>query len=270
MGQGLQGKRIAIGASRKLEEMSALIEKQGGIPVIRSLQGTIFFDEKKVEPELKKLIEEGADWVILTTGLGTDSLLNLAENLCFNEQFVDVIHQAKVAARGYKTLAVLKKLEVTPIAIDHDGTVNGLIHSLESYDFSGQRVMVQLHGETAPALIQFLESRGATVLEILPYVHIPPEPETVGLLCKEFFSSELDAICFTTAIQVRSLFTYAKENDCVTELLSAFKEHTLAVAVGKVTADALRKEGVERIIVPELERMGAMVIELARYYESKD
>ena len=269
MGQGLLGKRIVIAASRKLEEMSALIEKQGGIPVVRSLQGTVFFDEKKVEPDLQKLIEEGADWVILTTGLGTDSLLNLAENLGIKEQVVNVFHQAKVATRGYKTLAVLKKLDVTPIAVDHDGTVNGLIHSLENYDFSGQKVMVQLHGESAPALIKFLEESGAKVLEILPYVHIPPVSETVELLCKELFIAEIDAVCFTTAIQVRSLFNFAKEKECVTELLTAFNNHTLAVAVGKVTAEALREAGVERLLTPELERMGAMVIELARYYEDK-
>jgi uroporphyrinogen-III synthase len=269
MAHGLLGKRIAIGASRKLEEMSALIEKQGGIPVIRSLQGTMFFDEKKVEPDLKKLIEEGADWVILTTGLGTDALLQLAQNLGIEEQFVNIVQQAKVAARGYKTLAVIKRLNVTPIAVDDDGTVNGLIQSLGNYDFSGQKVMVQLHGETAPELIQFLREQGATILEILPYVHISPERETVALICKELFAGELDAVCFTTAIQVRSLFIFAKENDCIQELLTAFNEKTLAVAVGKVTAEALREEGVERIIAPELERMGAMVIELARYYENE-
>ena len=39
--------------------------------------------------------------------------------------------------------------------------------------------MVQLHGESAPSLIKFLEDRGALVQQILPYQHIPPESETV-------------------------------------------------------------------------------------------
>lgn len=42
------------------------------------------------------------------------------------------------------------------------------------------------------------------------------------------------------------------------------------VAVGKVTAEAIKEEGIERIIVPEHERMGAMIIELSRYYSNEN
>ena len=48
---------------------------------MRSLQGTVFLADKEVEPDLRKFVQEGADWVIFTTGIGTETLLNLAENL---------------------------------------------------------------------------------------------------------------------------------------------------------------------------------------------
>jgi uroporphyrinogen-III synthase len=101
---------------------------------------------------------------------------------------------------------------------------------------------------------------------ILPYQHIPPEEKTVKALCIELLRHELDAVCFTTAIQVRSLFDYAKKNDIFNSLVNCFKEETLAVAVGKVTGEALKEEGIERFVIPEHERMGAMIIELSRYY----
>ena len=50
-----------------------------------------------------------------------------------------------------------------------------------------------------------------------------------------------------------------------TEIIHSFKADVLAVAVGKVTAEALREEGIERILAPENERMGAMIIELSNY-----
>ncbi|HWL24979.1 MAG TPA: uroporphyrinogen-III synthase [Ureibacillus sp.] len=267
MGKGLAGKRIAIGGSRKVEEISTLIEKQGGISVVRPLQGTVFLAEKEVEPDLQKFVMEGADWVIFTTGIGTETLLNLAETLGIKDQFLNRIQQASVASRGYKTLSTLKKIGIKPVATDEDGTTRGLIRSLENFDFSGKRVMVQLHGETAPTLIKFLEDRGASVLTILPYQHIAPESETVAKLCEELLNNELDAVCFTTAIQVRSLFNFARENGCLTDILQSFQGRALAAAVGKVTAEALVEEGVERLLAPELERMGAMIIELSRYYE---
>ncbi|MEH6858611.1 uroporphyrinogen-III synthase, partial [Priestia megaterium] len=130
----------------------------------------------------------------------------------------------------------------------------------------GKKVMVQLHGEKAPRLIKFLEDRGAHVFKVLPYQHIAPNSEIVKKLCNELMNNEIDAVCFTTTIQVRSLFDFAKEHDYYQEIRQVFKEQVVAVAVGKVTAEALKEEEIQRIIVPEKERMGAMIIELSRFY----
>jgi uroporphyrinogen-III synthase len=268
MSKGLMGKRIAIGASRKTDEISILIEKQGGVPIVRSLQGTVFFAENEVAPNLKKIIKEGADWAIFTTGIGIETLLDIAEKQGIKQQFLNIIQQSKIASRGYKTLSVLKKLGIEPVAVDENGTTYSLLKALERFDFTGKRVMVQLHGEKAPTLINFLEEKGADVTLILPYQHIPPATETVATLCDELLEEKLDAICFTTAIQVRSLFEFARGKDCVGSLLTSFNRHSLAVAVGKVTAEALREEGVENMIVPDHERMGAMIMELSRYYRN--
>lgn len=269
MAKGLEGKRIALGASRKTDEMSTLIEKQGGVAVIRSLQGTVFLADKQVEPDLRNFVQEGADWVIFTTGIGTESLVNLAQSLGYADQFLNIIRQANVASRGYKTLATLKKLGIKPVAVDNDGTTRGLTQALEAYDLMGKKVMVQLHGESAPSLIKFLEDRGASVQQILPYQHIPPKTEVVSKLCQELINKELDAVCFTTAIQVHSLFNFAREQGCLTEIVHSFKEDVLAVAVGKVTAEALREEGIDKLLAPEIERMGAMIIELSQYYQTQ-
>ena len=116
------------------EEMSTLIEKQGGVSVVRSLQRTVFLADKGVEPDLRKFVQEGADWVIFTgTGIGTETLLDLAEKLGFADQFLNFIRQA--SSRGYKTLATLKKLEIKPVAVDSDGTTRGLTEALKAYDF---------------------------------------------------------------------------------------------------------------------------------------
>ncbi|MEW9671384.1 uroporphyrinogen-III synthase [Ammoniphilus sp. 3BR4] len=270
MAKGLEGKRVVIAGSRKTDEMSTLVEKQGGIPVVRSLQGTVFLADKEVEPDIRRLVENGADWVILTTGIGTEALLTIAENMGVKEQVVSVFKQAKVAARGYKTYSVLKKMDIAPTAKDDDGTTQGLIRALEPFDFSGKQVAVQLHGDPAPRLIQFLEERGATVSELLPYQHVAPDADTIETFCQELVAGELDAVCFTAAVQVRFLFQYAREKGILESVLRAFEGKALAVAVGKICAEALREEGVQRILAPENERMGAMIIELAQYYEAHD
>ncbi|WP_047152712.1 uroporphyrinogen-III synthase [Aneurinibacillus tyrosinisolvens] len=269
MAKGLEGKRIVIAGSRKVDEISTLIEKQGGIPVSRPLQGTSFLAEKEIEQDLRRFVEEGSDWAIFTTGIGAETLLGLAEKLGIDASFINRIQQAKVASRGYKTNSALKKLGITPVATDDDGTTRGLIRALDSLEFTGQRVMVQLHGETAPALIRFLEERGATVTQLLPYQHVAPDEQVVGTVCQELAEGLVDAICFTTATQVRFLFDYARQHGRLAEIKAAFEQKTLAVAVGKITNESLREEGIERVLVPENERMGAMIIELSRYYEEQ-
>ncbi|MEH7106670.1 uroporphyrinogen-III synthase [Bacillus sp. JJ1764] len=270
MSTNLHGKKIVITGTRKTEEICSLIENQGGIAVVRPLQGTLRLDEEVVKPHLMRFIQEGADLVILTTGGGTETLIDISENLGVKEQFLAKIHDAKVAARGYKTLSTLKKLDIIPFATDEDGTVNGLMKALEGFDLSGKKVMVQLHGEPAPALTHFLEENGAEILTILPYQHVAPELATVSALSKEIIENKVDAVCFTTGIQVRFLFEFAKEQGCVNELIHAFQRQTVAAAVGKVTAEALREAGIERIVVPENERMGAMIITLSRYFRDKN
>ncbi|NPC93451.1 uroporphyrinogen-III synthase [Bacillus sp. WMMC1349] len=269
MRKGLNGKRIVIGASRKLEDMCTLIKKQGGTPIVRSLQGTVFLAEKQVGPDLQAFVEKGADWVVFTTGVGTEALVSLAEKLGMRNRFIQIVSEAKAAVRGYKTIAALKKLGITPEAIDEDGTTKGLIKSLEPYDLTGKRVMVQLHGENAPDLLTFLKAKGATVVPLLPYQHVAPNQETVALLCQELQNHEVDAVCFTTAIQVRSLFNFAREKGIAPNLVQSFHEQVLPVAVGKVTAEALKEVGINEIVTPQLERMGAMIVELSRYYEKE-
>ncbi|KIL43780.1 uroporphyrinogen-III synthase [Jeotgalibacillus campisalis] len=267
MAKALEGKTIVIGGSRKIEEISLLIEKQGGKPLSRPLQGTVFLAEKEVEPSVMKFVKEGADWFIFTTGIGTETLLRIAGDIGEEEAFLRRLGQAKIASRGYKTLNVLKKTGLKPLAVDEDGSTQGLIRSLEDMDFKGKRVVIQLHGESAPKLIAFLENKGADVETILPYQHIRPEDETVKALCGELLNDQADAVCFTTQIQVRSLFDYARKNGLEDRILHAFKESALAVSVGKVTSEALRDEGVSRYIAPERERMGAMIVELAKYFD---
>ncbi|WP_026672074.1 uroporphyrinogen-III synthase [Alkalihalobacterium bogoriense] len=266
MEKGLAGKTIVLAASRKTDEMTTLIEKQGGTALVRSMQGTVFLAEKEVEPVLKQIVEEKPDFFIFTTGIGTQTLLDVASRLGIYDDFLSVIQNASVASRGYKTFGVLKKLGIQPVAVDEDGTTAGLIQSLKHIDLQGKRVAVQLHGDASPKMIGFLEGKGASILQVLPYQHTAPDDVIVETLIQEMKEKKVDAVCFTTAIQVRSLFKYAKKIGTDKELLSLFTNEIDAVSVGKVTSEALREEGVEHYVAPELERMGAMIIELSKYY----
>jgi uroporphyrinogen-III synthase len=266
--EALKNKRIVIAGSRKTDEMSLIVEKQGGIPVIRSLQGLTMFDEQLLEEPLRKFAASGADWVILTTGMGADSLLAAAEKLGIKQAVLDRLGAASIATRGYKTTAFMKRNGLQTVVSDDDGTMQGLTGKLAEFPFDGRRVWIQLHGEAAPELERYLYQRGAAdVVSVLPYRHVPPTRDVLETFVTEVVAGAVDAVCFTTAVQAQYLFRYAREIGAQQQLLAAFANNVLAGAVGKVTARSLQACGVERLVVPELERMGALIIALGRFYE---
>lgn len=263
----LDGKRIALAGSRKTEELSKIVENLGGIAYVRPAQGTVFLDDSNVEQEIEHLLNGGFDWILLTTGVGTEILYNTAVKMGKGEEFLSMLSNMKIAARGYKTVNMLKKLGLTPIVRDDDGSTAGLVRNLESHELNNCKVALQLHGDPAPKLIEWLEEKRAQYKEILPYIHIPPEEEKMKQLLGELLNGELDAVFFTSTPQARFLMQFAREQGVEQKLLDAFAENIIALAVGKVTAQALREEGIERVVFPENERMGSAIMTLAQYYQ---
>ncbi|CAM3697753.1 uroporphyrinogen-III synthase [Marinicrinis lubricantis] len=263
---GLEGKRVAVTGPRRSDQLSKLIEKMGGIPIIRPAQGTVYLEGSDVSVQIADFMKGDFDWLILTTGIGTDLLCKHAESAGLLEPFLEKLKQLKVAARGYKTVNLVKRLGIEPTVRDDDGTTSGIIRAMADFELSGCRIAIQNYGDSLPHLTEWLSSRGATYEELLPYRHVPPEQETLSLLISEMLNGSIDAVAFTSTPQVKFLFQYAQETGQADQLLHAFHGPVVALAVGKVTAEALRSQGVQRILAPEEQRMGSMVHLLADYY----
>ena len=69
-------------------------------------------------------------------------------------------------------------------------------------------------------------------------------------------TSLVDALAFVAAIQVEFLFEGAKDPKALREALNT---RVKALAVGRVTADALREWGVKPFYVDETERLGSLL-----------
>lgn len=266
---GLAGKHVALTASRKTEEMEALLHKQGATSAVRSLQGTIIQDQETVTEAIKSGLATQPDWFIFTTGIGVQTLLAFAEEAGVKEAFLKQVRSAHIAVRGYKAKNALLKENIAMDVVSEDGTTAQLVEQLKEMDWNGKKVIVQQYGLPSPTLEQFLTEGEAMVSTWLPYIHYAPKGETIDLFLEELLEKkEYDAVCFTTALQVKALFSRASETGRHEQLLHVFAGPTVACAVGKVTAEALSEEGVRRVVYPKKERMGAMVVELGKFLEA--
>lgn len=265
--RALEGKRVVLTGSRKIEEITALIEKQGGISVQRPIQETKKCSVQELEPNVRRVIEDGTDWAVFTTGIGSAVLFDAAEQLNLQQAFIEALIKARIAVRGYKTTQIMKKYGIEPAVIDDDGTNDGLLRALEPFSFDQQNIYLQLHGEPVPKLVQWFEERNADVFQVLPYQTVVPDLNVVYQLIEEIINGTVDVVAFTASPQVRVLFKTAEKLAVLPQMIEAFQEKVVAAAVGKVTGSELTERGVQRVIVPEHERMGAMIVAIAAHYK---
>lgn len=265
MAEQLKGFTVALAGPRKAEEMAKLVHNMGGTALHRPAQGTVFLDDDALEEGLHSWINSPPYLVILTTGMGLDALFDKAERMGIVDRFLEVLGDSIIAARGYKTVNALKKRGLLPEIRDEDGSTIGLIHGLQSLDLQGKEVVLQLHGDPAPHMLAWLQEAGANTRQVLPYRHTPPETGELERLLMEITEGKIDAVAFTSAPQFRFLAQFARAQGQLEEMLMSFEEKVLAVSVGRITSEALKEEGVQRIIMPEHERMGSMIVELGKY-----
>ena len=94
------------------------------------------------------------------------------------------------------------------------------------------------------------------LLPLLPQGRGVADLQGILRLEEAVLRGEVDALAFVAAIQVEFLFEGAKDPKALREALNT---RVKALAVGRVTADALREWGVKPFYVDETERLGSLL-----------
>ena len=248
----LTNRTIALAEGRQLEELAAMLEKEGAVALRYPLLSIL--DAPDDTPTLAWLdrLQAGAfDWVILLTGEGVRRLLGCAERHARGEAFRTALAKTRTITRGPKPVKALKELGITPTLIAQTPTTEGVIASLGSIELKGATVGVQLYSDSNPPLTQFLEGAGATPVTVQPYVYAPAsDAERVIHLIDQMAAGKVDAVVFTSSPQIDRLFAVAEERQQI-PLLERALAKTLVAAVGPLVQDNLQKHGVAVQICPE-------------------
>ena len=249
--QPLAGRTIAIPETREIEVFAALLERRGA-RVIRCPLVAIR-DAPDPAPVLewsRRLAADGFDDLILLTGEGLRRILSCIERheLPLRPRFVDALSRLRTITRGPKPAKVLRELGMKPEIAAERPTTEGVIASLRGLELRRRRVGVQLYGtEPNRTLVDFLESAGAAVATVAPYVYADAaDDQAVRGLLDELNESRVDAIAFTSSAQIERLIAVASE-----ERVRSALANTLVAAIGPVVAEALRRHRIDSRLMPE-------------------
>ena len=247
----MAGRVVAVPETREIDVFAAMLERRGA-QVVRCPMVAIR-DAPDPGPVLhwsRELAAGSFDDLVLLTGEGLRRILSCVDRNepALKESFVAALTRLRKITRGPKPARALRELGMKPDIAAERPTTDGVIASLQPFDLKGRRFGVQLYGtEPNRPLVDFLETAGAKVSTVAPYVYADAaDNEAILTLLKRILAGEVDAIAFTSTPQVERLFAVAPA-----ESITAALAKTVVAAVGPVVADTLRRHGIQARVMPE-------------------
>ena len=270
MAASLNGKVIAYVEARMRSEMGSLIQRNGGVPYAAPVLQEIYL---KDSPELNQLVDDiclgSVEVVVLITGVGTQALVNVAESLGRQEEFIAALDRCTILARSPKPARVLRQHNVhIDLMPPEPYTSEDLLVAVKEFDLKGRRVAVQAYGATNNILTQGLGKLGAQVSEFVVYNWGLPEDTAPAIkLIDDLVKNQIDALAFTSQPQVGNLLEIAAQAGNESSLRECLASPSVAVAsVGPVCTRRLEEAGIHVDVEPEHPHMGNLIQALAEYF----
>ena len=250
-----------------LSEMGALIERHGGLPYSAPVLQEIHLGDT---PEVIQLVDDicshTVEVMVFQTGVGTKALFDSAASQGREAELLNALTSTTVIARSPKPAAILRRYKVH---IDHmppePFTSSDLLTAIEGLDVSGHNVAVQAYGGPNKKLTQALEKLGATVREVSLYTWgLPKDVTPVIALIDALVEGKIDALAFTSQIQISNLLSIAKHAGKEESLKNILAEGPGVVAsVGPVCTERMLEAGFRVDVEPDHPHMGNLILALA-------
>lgn len=257
----LAGKRVAITADRKGQELKNSFERLGAEvrwgPTMRAVPPEV---DQLLDVETSAILAADPQWLVVSTGSGLRAWLTAAERAGHADDVLALLHETKVVARGAKGHGELRALDVAPVFVSTAETMDDVCAWLVERVRPDERLAVQVHGGEIVGSLDVLRSRLAEVLTVAPYRWALPEdlrPATE--VVRAIVAGQIDVLAETSAPSCRNMFAIAESLQLKSELVRALNERVCVAAVGPVTARAFHDAGVAVDVMPKRSRTGDLL-----------
>jgi uroporphyrinogen-III synthase len=264
----LAGYTIGITGHRRWEEQAEMLSRRGARVVHGPTMSTTLLDDLDATiAATRRVLAAPADVVVLTTGIGVRSWFGAAESVGMGDDLKQALGSGLVVARGPKAQSAARAAGLDVAWTAPTETNAEVLARLTANGIAGRRIVVQRDGG-APLFADALADLAPREVVDVPVYrwNLPEDATPAGKLLEAAVDGQLDAVTFTCSYAVHNAFELSRDPAA---LAAAFDADVLAVAVGPVTAEALRDAGVARIVEPARARLGSMVHALAGRLEER-
>ncbi len=262
--QGFQGLRVAAFESRMAQEMSSLITRHGGEPLVAPSMREVPLENNTEALEAgERLIAGQFDLLILLTGVGTRALVEVLRTRHGLDTITSALGRVTRVARGPKPVAALRELGLTPdITVPEPNTWRDLLQGLDDKKpVSGLRVAVQEYGVSNDELLDGLGDRGAQVTRVPVYRWaLPEDVAPLRRVIDAIVQGRVPVVLVTNAAQIDHVMEVADKDGKADAVRAALKNAVIA-SIGPVASERIREHGLQVDLEPSHPKMGILVKE---------
>ena len=258
------GLTVASFESRMAPEMTRLIERHGGRPLVAPALREIPLEDNSAAIRFgEQLLTEGLDVLILLTGAGTTTLFEILHSRHSKDKITSALKNTVLIARGPKPVAALKGLGFQPtLTVPEPNTWVDVVSTLDEYrPVKGLRVAVQEYGLPNPDLVEALKQRGADVFPVPVYRWALPEDiAPLKRVLAEILAGHIQIMLITNAAQIDHVMQVLEQEGESTQFKEACKKLVVA-SIGPTASERLRSHGLPVDFEPSHGKMGILVKE---------
>ena len=262
----MKSKTVAILETRTGEHLGELIERRGGTALLApALEEVPDVDPQAVAALVQAWRLEPYRAVIFQTGVGTRALFQATDSLGLTGEVLRLLAATLVVVRGPKPVGELNARQVRiDIRAATPFTTETVLEAIAGVSLEGAPVLVQRYGATNRVLLEALRARGAVVREIATYRWaLPADVQPLTDLLDELEGCRVDAVVFTSAVQVQNLYAVAAAQGRAESLAGRLRGLVVA-SIGPVCTRALLAHGVTPSFEASPPKLGPLVEGLDR------
>ena len=268
---GFNGLTVAAFESRMAAEMTRLIERHGGKPLVAPALQEIPLEDNSAALQFGELLlTEGLDVLVLLTGAGTTTLFEILHSRHAKDTIKNALKETVLIARGPKPVAALKTLGFQPtLTVPEPNTWVDVVSTLDAYrPVKGLRVAVQEYGLPNRDLLEALKQRGANVVSVPVYRWALPE-DTAPLkqVIDQILAGQVQVMLVTNAAQIDHVMQVVEQEGNTAQFKTSCRQLVVA-SIGPTAGERIRNHGLTVDFEPSHGKMGILVKETSEQAHS--